>query len=90
MTDPVSALLSDMDEKDDNYPDLACELIARYPGCSMDAYNITSAMLVLSVRFGMKEHPDDLIDTLCVKPSHLSVTASDGGPVSALLLATTR
>ena len=86
MTDPVSALLNDMDEH--NYPNLACQLIARYPRYTMDAYDITSAMLVLSVRFGMKEHPDDPIDTLCAKPRYMSVTASDG-PGSVLLLATT-
>ena len=86
MTNPVSALLSDMNEQDDSYPNLACELIAKYPGCSMDAYAITSAMLVLSVRFGMMEHPDDLIDTLSVKPSHLSVTASGGVPAGQRLV----
>ena len=86
MTDPVSALPSDMCEQDDNYPNIACHLIARYPRYTMDAYDITSAMLVLSVRFGMKELPGDVIDTLCVKPSRLSVTASDGGPAHQRLV----
>ena len=52
-----------------------------YPGYTMDTYHITSALLVLSLRLGLKDRPDDLVDTLCVRPSHLPVTASVRGPV---------
>ena len=86
MTDPVTALISDMDENDDNYLNFMCELVTRHPGYTTDTYNITSALLALSVRLGMKDRPHDLVDTLCVRPSHLPVTASVTGSVRKTLV----
>ncbi|KAI0218015.1 hypothetical protein LSAT2_030251, partial [Lamellibrachia satsuma] len=47
MTNPVTALMNEMDENDDNFPSIGCELVTRYPGYTMDTYHITSALLVL-------------------------------------------
>jgi len=86
MTDAGTALISDIDENDDNYPNIMCELVTRHPGYTTDTYNITSALLALSVRLGMKGHPHDLVETLCVRPSHLTITASVTGPVHKTLV----
>ena len=61
-------------------------MVTRHPGYTTDTYNITSALLALSVRLGMKDRPHDLVDTLCVRSSHLTVTASVTGPVCKTLV----
>ena len=86
MTNLVTALMNEMDENDDNFPNIGCELVTRYPGYTMDTYHITSALLVLSLRLGLKDRPDELVDMLCVRPSHLPVTASVRSPVHKSLV----
>ena len=56
---PVASMVLEMDENDDNYPNLSCELMHVYPGYALGTY---SAMLVLSVR--QRVDPADIMETL--------------------------
>lgn len=59
-----------MDENYDNFPIITCELLTDYPDHCSDTYQIVAALVVLSAR--LSERPDNMLDTLQIKPSHLS------------------
>ena len=69
MTNPVVALVSEIYENDNNFPNLACELVTSYPDYTFATYHVASAILALSLRLGLSDRPDDLIGTLSVKSS---------------------
>ncbi|KAI0214432.1 hypothetical protein LSAT2_000473 [Lamellibrachia satsuma] len=61
MTNPVVALVNEIYENDNNFPNLACELVTRYPDYTFATYHVASAILALSLRLGLSDRPDDLI-----------------------------
>ena len=73
-TDPVTNLVQEIDEDDDDYPNISCELLHAYPNHSLGTYSVASAMLVLSMKYNVD--PTDLIETLQLRPSHLHSTAN--------------
>ena len=60
MTEPIFGLVNEMDENYDNFPNIT----------RSDTYQIVAALVVLSAR--LSECPDNMLDTLQIKPSHLS------------------
>jgi len=72
-TDPVTNLVQEIDEDDDDFPNISCELWHAYPNHSLGTYSVASAMLVLSVEYHVD--PTDLTETIQLRPSHLHSTA---------------
>ena len=72
-THHVTNLVQKIDENDDDFPNISCELLHAYPNHSLGTYSVAAAMLVLSVKYNVD--PTDLIETLQTRPSHLHSTA---------------
>ena len=72
-TNPVTNLVQEIDESDDDFPNISCELLNAYPNHSLGTYSIASAMLVLSRKYNVD--PTNLIETLQLTPSRLHTTA---------------
>jgi len=72
-THHVTNLVQEIDENDDDFPNISCELLHAYPNHSLGTYSVAAAMLVLSVKYNVDS--TDLIETLQTRPSHLHSTA---------------
>ena len=81
---PVASMVLEMDENDDNYPNLSCEIMHIYPGYALGTYSIASAMLVLSVRH--RVDPADIVETLKSSPSLLEETTEVTDPLPQSLV----